>query len=99
MSNILPASEMSSEDIKKLLTSYYDYDEFMVEFMDDDELEYAAQEVINDFEGSETEQDIRQSCLIDLDDENEPQTLLEVLETWEDICDDSDMYPNGKDDD
>ena len=51
---------------------------------------------IDDFYESELKEEIEKSTLIDLDDEE--LSIYDILSEWEDINDDSDLYPNGPDD-
>lgn len=94
---MIPAANMCRRDMENLLIDFYDYDYHVAKRMTDVDLEDTVNDIITEFESSELKEKMDESCLIDLDDDE--SSLLDILTEWEDVCDDSDMYPNGHDDD
>ena len=88
------SSEMSTSDKVKLLINHYGYTDDDLSDMDDEYLDSLVQEKIDEFDDSNLKAEIEQSGLMEIDDD---MTLLDILTEWDDIHDESDMYPNGRD--
>ena len=89
-------NEMSRIEMVKTLTRFAHRDEEELLDMDNDELTEVMSTFIDDFYESDLKEEIEKSTLIDLDDEE--LSIYDILSEWEDINDDSDLYPNGPDD-
>lgn len=95
------AQDMCERDKKLLLTEFGEYDADDVDDMSEDELNDAVDRAIEHFH-EYMEEEIREGYFydsIDLDDED--VDLYDILsmkaEIDEEINDDSDMFPNGRD--
>ena len=86
---------MSMSDKVKLLVTHYGYDQEEIESLESEEVDSMVKEVAMDFEESDLKVEIEDSGLIDFEDEE--MNLLEILDQWDEIHDESDMYPNGRD--
>ena len=92
--------DMDIREIKTLMVRHYDYDPELVAEMTDEEIQATGNQIMEEFAGSELEEELKRLPDTDPDNEdNEDSTLLDLLDLYDDIHDDSDMYPNGRDDD
>lgn len=89
-------NEMTPREVRQTLIRFAHRDEDELLEMDEDEL-YAIMEMfIDEFDESGLRKEIEDSGYIDLDDSE--TTIYDVLTEWSDLNDDSDLFPNGKDD-
>ena len=92
---ITDAKEMSYYEQCEFLRKYAD--DVAVEDLTEDQIEDTAQEEINKFLESELYKEICENYADAIDLEDEDITIVDVLNQYNDIIDDSDMFPNGRD--
>lgn len=88
---------MTCAEMIGLLTEFYEYDIDDIHEMTDDEFKSTVENIIDEFTESDLFKQIEESGLIDVYDPD--NSIYDILKEWDDVMDEDDMYPNGKDDD